>query len=347
MLGKTYSLPPELQLKMSSSAHSLQTSAPPPYSNEKQEHTDALCDSAEEEVENASLGRIAALEEALRLVHLEKVFLRICPVEAMKADRSLATTQVKRTEQLNDLMDDLRFLHGELCLPASCDDSARASWFIPGSVPLEKSIAHLPFVEAFIASVNSGDDAVQLLTSDPTESLMDFCTTLQAAWLAEKSRREARIQTLFDEIEPIWLRLQVSQEEIQTFIEEHCGLALSTIQAYESELERVKIMRGESLGGFIQAVREEIQGLWDRLLYGPSSMGQFGAFYDGESPSTFSSQMPIKLKYTDVVIRCDLGRSTHPSRERGATIVRRASEQRCLAVQGAGMGRSQGQGGGA
>lgn len=183
-------------------------------------------------------------------------------------------------------MEDLRFLHGELRLPASCTVAARTSWFIPDSVPLEKSIAHLPTVEASVASLDSGDDAVRLLTEEPTESLMSFCMTLQAAWLAEKSRREARIQTLFDEIEPIWLRLQVTQDEIQSFIEQHCGLSLTTIEAYELELERVKIMRGESLGGFIQAVREEIQGLWDRLLYGPRSMERFNAFYDGKRASS-------------------------------------------------------------
>jgi hypothetical protein len=62
-------------------------------------------------------------------------------------------------------------------------------------------------------------------------------------------------------------------------------LAVTTIEAYEVELQRVKILRSESLGGFVQTVREEIQGLWDRLLYGPRSTERFRAFYAGESTS--------------------------------------------------------------
>jgi hypothetical protein len=62
-------------------------------------------------------------------------------------------------------------------------------------------------------------------------------------------------------------------------------LAVTTIEAYEVELQRVKVLRSESLGGFVQTVREEIQGLWDRLLYGPRSTERFRAFYAGESTS--------------------------------------------------------------
>jgi hypothetical protein len=185
---------------------------------------------------------------------------------------------MKKTEELTDLFEDLKFLHGELCLPLDQVEINRTTWIIPDSIPLELSSSFLPIVTSFIVP----ESTKSLVGVDPTEDLLNFCGTLQAAWLAEKSKREAEIQTLFDEVEPIWLRLQVSQEEIQSFIEEHCGLSIDTIAAYQVELERVKILRRESLGGFIQAIRQEIQGLWDRLLYGPRTMEGFAAFYEGK-----------------------------------------------------------------
>jgi len=194
---------------------------------------------------------------------------------------------VKKGEELIDLLEDLKFLHGELCLPFEQAEINRTTWIIPDCLPLEISYCFMPVVTAFIIQ----EDVKSLVNVDPTEDMLNFCTTLQAAWLGEKSQREARIQTLFDQVEPIWLRLQVSQEEIQSFIEEHCGLSIATIAAYEVELERVKILRRESLGGFIQAIRQEIQGLWDRLLYGPRTMEGFAAFYEGRLCCAIQSLM--------------------------------------------------------
>jgi len=192
---------------------------------------------------------------------------------------------MKKVEELKDLLEDLKFLHGELCLPLEQVEINRTTWIIPEGMPLEVSYSFLPIVTAFIIQ----EDAQSLGGVEPTEGLLNFCATLQAAWLEEKSQREAKIQKLFDQVEPIWLRLKVSQEQIQSFIEEHCGLSAATIAAYEVELERVKILRRESLGGFIQAIRQEIQGLWDRLLYGPRTMEGFTAFYEGKHGDAIKS----------------------------------------------------------
>lgn len=73
VLEKTYSLPRELQLKSGLPATDAHSPAPPPYSDKQQQLTIDLSTDEGQEMENASLGRVAALEEALRLVHLEKV----------------------------------------------------------------------------------------------------------------------------------------------------------------------------------------------------------------------------------------------------------------------------------
>jgi hypothetical protein len=71
ILGKTYSLPPEIQSKIRSILDGDGVLSPPPYvSKEESVERDPLAD---DEYQNASVTRVAALEEAIRLTHLAKV----------------------------------------------------------------------------------------------------------------------------------------------------------------------------------------------------------------------------------------------------------------------------------
>lgn len=180
-------------------------------------------------------------------------------------------------------MEELSYLHDELCLPQTDVHTAGTAWIIPESIAPATVSVLFSQAKPWIARPASPDnDTDRLDTLEPTESMMTFCRTLHSSWLSEKAKREQRIQTLFDQIEPIWIRLQVTPEETQAFIEEHCGLSTSTLEAYELELERVRFMRKESLGGFIQTVKEEIQALWESLLYGPHTIEAFEAYREGE-----------------------------------------------------------------
>jgi hypothetical protein len=191
ILGKTYSLPPELTAKAGLTETRRESPAVMLL--------DAAANVSVPEgdfMEDASMVRIAALEEALRLVHLEKVSRHHLESKGMSANH-IISLQIKRAEELNDLFDDLRFLHGELCLPT---DATRAGWHIPDSAEVD---THLPLIEASIVSLEND--------ANPTETLIDVCLALQEAWVGEKTRREAKIQSLYDELEPIWLRLQVGE----------------------------------------------------------------------------------------------------------------------------------------
>lgn len=115
-------------------------------------------------------------------------------------------------------------------------------------------------------------------------------------------------------MEPLWHRLGFEQEDINAFVEEHCGLDQEVLQAvrgyspssclattdlvyafeiqYQDELSRVKLLRQEKLASFIDAVRVEITTLWQNLHYGPKTCGYFDAFYDGMWCDS-TSRMPI------------------------------------------------------
>lgn len=98
----------------------------------------------------------------------------------------------------------------------------------------------------------------------------------------EKSRREAHIQTIFDQLDTLWKRLGISDGDIDEFIELNRGSTLQTIRAYENELEHMQQIKREKMSIFIKSAREEIEKLWEDLMYGDVEREAFTAFYDGE-----------------------------------------------------------------
>jgi hypothetical protein len=68
ILGKTYTLPPELRIKISGGS---ETIPPPPYVSEQYTSLENVQDDAQ--LQDVKPARVAALEEAIRLAHLAKV----------------------------------------------------------------------------------------------------------------------------------------------------------------------------------------------------------------------------------------------------------------------------------
>lgn len=65
----------------------------------------------------------------------------------------------------------------------------------------------------------------------PTQEVMDWAEDLKTELEDVKSHRESQIQALFDELEPLWKRLGVSDEEIDEFVDQNRGSTETTIQA--------------------------------------------------------------------------------------------------------------------
>lgn len=99
----------------------------------------------------------------------------------------------------------------------------------------------------------------------------------------EKSRREAHIQTIFDQLDVLWKRLGISDGDIDEFIELNRGSTLQAIRAYENELEHMQQIKREKMSVFIKSAREEIEKLWEDLIYGDVEREAFTAFRDGEN----------------------------------------------------------------
>lgn len=116
---------------------------------------------------------------------------------------------------------------------------------------------------------------------DPTPGLLGWAATLHASLEEIKRRREAHIQTMYDQLEGLWRRLGVSETDMDSFVEAHRGSTEETVQEYEEELERMLELKRERMGAFVESAREEIVRLWDDLMIGEEERLDFPPFADG------------------------------------------------------------------
>jgi protein regulator of cytokinesis 1 len=121
---------------------------------------------------------------------------------------------------------------------------------------------------------------------DPCPELLRWSERTRTELETVKRKREAHIQTMYDQLEALWRRLGVSEADMDSFVEAHRGSTEETVQAYEDELERMLELKRERMGVFIGNAREEIIKLWDDLLVGEDERLDFAPFADGENSAS-------------------------------------------------------------
>lgn len=73
---------------------------------------------------------------------------------------------------------------------------------------------------------------------EPDIGLLNWAEQLLELWTNEKESRDARVQELYEEVEPLWQRLKIPQADIDDFIEKNRGSGESTIVAVSLQLEQ-------------------------------------------------------------------------------------------------------------
>ncbi|KAL0060668.1 Microtubule bundling protein [Marasmius tenuissimus] len=117
---------------------------------------------------------------------------------------------------------------------------------------------------------------------DPSPGLLSWAHTLQSSLDDTKRRRQAHIQAMFDQLDGLWRRLGVADEDMEAFVEVNKGTTEECVTSYEEELERMLELKRERMGVFVGNARDEIQKLWDDLMAGDEERGAFGPFADDE-----------------------------------------------------------------
>ncbi|TIC59840.1 beta and beta-prime subunits of DNA dependent RNA-polymerase [Wallemia mellicola] len=117
-------------------------------------------------------------------------------------------------------------------------------------------------------------------TLNPTDSLLEHTESLRAGLEDEKIRREEEIQTVYDQLNPLWDKLDVDESQREQFINTNMGSTLGVIEAYHQELDRMLELKRENMALFVQRIRGDIEKLWDYMQVGSNERSQFTAFTD-------------------------------------------------------------------
>ncbi len=117
---------------------------------------------------------------------------------------------------------------------------------------------------------------------EPTVGLMSWAEQTKAELEDIKRRRETHIQAMYDQLEILWKRLSIDEQDIEDFVEANCGSAEANVLAYEAELERMMELKRERMSVFIENARAEIESLWNDLMVGEDERADFAPFADGK-----------------------------------------------------------------
>ena len=117
---------------------------------------------------------------------------------------------------------------------------------------------------------------------EPSVGLMSWAEESKAELEDIKAQRETHIQSMYDQLEALWKRLGVEDEDIDGFVENNRGSTEENVKAYEQELERMLDLKSQSMSVFIGNARTEIEALWDELMFGEEERAEFSPFTDGE-----------------------------------------------------------------
>ena len=116
---------------------------------------------------------------------------------------------------------------------------------------------------------------------EPTIELITWAEKTKSSLEEIKATREARIQSVYDQLEGLWKRLGVEDADIDEFVENNRGSTEAIVQSYEAELDRMLELKGERMGIFIGNARMEIEAIWDELMFSEEERTEFLPFIDG------------------------------------------------------------------
>jgi Ase1/PRC1/MAP65 family protein len=101
--------------------------------------------------------------------------------------------------------------------------------------------------------------------------------------IEEKRAREKRLRDTGTQIEQLWERLCIPEEEQREFLARNRGCGMRVINEFEDELGRLNELKKQNLGLFVEEARLRLQALWDGLYFSEEEMLQFTPAFSGMS----------------------------------------------------------------
>ncbi|XP_024859398.1 protein regulator of cytokinesis 1 isoform X2 [Kryptolebias marmoratus] len=210
----------------------------------------------------------------------------------------------QRMEELKDLFDKDRELCDDMCMtPFSIDKSA-----VPSAKQLEayrayiddltkeKERRHGEFVSirkeilvcmddleqqpetSFEMDVVCEDEEAFCLSNDNIANLKLLLSQLQE----RKAENELLCSGFRSKIQELWERLQIPQDERKAFSEHMVRSKKKNIEALQTELQRLEVLKMQSMKSVIEAIRGEISLLWNKCFYSSEQQEAFVPYHDDD-----------------------------------------------------------------
>jgi Ase1/PRC1/MAP65 family protein len=99
----------------------------------------------------------------------------------------------------------------------------------------------------------------------------------------EKKGREKRLRDMGAQIEGLWERLGIAEEEQKIFLAKNRGCGMRVLNEYEDELAKLNELKKQNLGLFVEEARIQLQGLWDEMYFSEDEMLAFAPAFSGKA----------------------------------------------------------------
>ncbi|XP_040893967.1 protein regulator of cytokinesis 1-like isoform X1 [Toxotes jaculatrix] len=129
---------------------------------------------------------------------------------------------------------------------------------------------------SFEMDVMCEDEEAFCLSNDNIAALRLLLSQLQE----RKAENELRCSALRTKIQELWERLQVPQEERGALSEHMVKSKKKNIEALQTEVQRLEVLKMQSLKSIIEAIRAEIALFWERCFYSQEQQQAFVPYHN-------------------------------------------------------------------
>lgn len=144
---------------------------------------------------------------------------------------------------------------------------------------LAKEIINL-YAELGIPSAQADSTIVEYGMTEPerlglTKGNIEQLKSKKAKLVDEKERRLINAEELKLEINELWTKLGVEENDKTAFLAQHRGCDMRTLQDLEDELHRLLDIKRENMHIFVENARLQLQELWDKLYFSEDEILDF------------------------------------------------------------------------
>ncbi|XP_051236662.1 protein regulator of cytokinesis 1 isoform X2 [Dicentrarchus labrax] len=131
---------------------------------------------------------------------------------------------------------------------------------------------------SFEMDVMCEDEEAFCLSNDNIAALKLLLSQLQD----RKAENELRCSAFRTKIQELWERLQIPQEEREALSEHMAQSKKRNIEALQTEVQRLEVLKMQSMKSVIEAIRAEIGLFWEKCFYSQEQQLAFVAYHDDD-----------------------------------------------------------------